>query len=174
VADQYFGVGAGGGLQISVTDARQFLQNDRGRFDVIEADIFAGGVYAPFHVVTREFFQLARDRLHPTGVMAVNVLALGNDDRIARAVAATMRAVFPSVYELPLRDQRLLYAFPEAVTIDALRLRLDAAAPADLQDVIRTVRTRLRSAEYGAGDPVMTDDHAPIDRLTDQMLQRQR
>ena len=174
VADQYFGVTSSGGLHVRIGDARRFLMDETRQFDVIEADIFAGGVYAPFHVVTREFFELARNRLRPTGVIAVNVLALGGDDRIAGAVGATMRSVFSSVYEMPLRDQRVLFGFREALTIDIVKSRLDRGTPPDLQPVMRNISDRIRRLGDVDGGPVLTDDHAPIEGLTDQMLRAAR
>jgi spermidine synthase len=174
VATKYFALEAGPDLAIHVTDARSFLREGTSRFDVIEADLFAGGLYAPFHVVTQEFFELARRRLRQNGVVVVNVLALGGDGGIARRVAATMATVFPSVFELPLRNQRLLFGFPQPVGIEALRARLDRNEVADLHQVFRTVRARLRDGAAEPGDSVLTDDRAPIEQLTDQMMKRQR
>ena len=141
---------------------------------MIEVDLFAGGVYAPFHVITQEFFELARRRLRQNGVIVVNVLALDGDGSIARRVAATMATVLPSVFELPLRNQRLLFGFPRPVGIEALRARLDRNEVADLHQVCRTVRARLRDGAAEPGDSVLTDDRAPIEQLTDQMIRRQR
>ncbi len=174
VARKYFGLEGGPDLEIHVGDARPFLAEGTSRFDVIEADLFAGGVYAPFYVVTQEFFELARRRLRQNGVVVVNVLALGGDGSIARRMTATMATVFPSVFELPLRNQRLLFGFPQPVGIEALRARLDRNEVADLREVCQTVRARLRDGGPGPGDSVLTDDRAPIEQLTDQMMKRAR
>ena len=173
VARKYFGLDAGPDLEVHIGDARPFLAGATSRFDVIEADLFAGGVYAPFYVVTQEFFELARRRLRPNGVIVVNVLALGGDDSIARRMTATMATVFPSVFELPLRNQRLLFGLSQPVGVEALRARLDCHAIADLREVCQSVRVRLRAGTPGPGDSVLTDDRAPIEQLTDQMMKRQ-
>jgi spermidine synthase len=174
VAKAYFGVSTGPDLQVRVADARPFLADGTSRFDVIEADLFAGGLYAPFYVITKEFFELARTRLRPNGVIVVNVLALGGDGSLAGAVAATMAQVFPSVFELPLRNQRLLFGLLQPVDVEVLRSRLDGNEVADLAEVSRAIRSRLRSAMHGTDDPILTDDHAPIERLTDDMVKRTR
>jgi spermidine synthase len=174
VARRYFWLADGPDLDVHVRDARPFLSEGASRFDVIEADLFAGGVYAPFYVVTREFFELARGRLRANGVIVVNALAVGGDDSVARAVAATMATVFPSVFELPLRNQRLLFGFAARVDLQALRSRLDVTDIAGLGDVLRTARARLRDASHSADDPILTDDWAPIEQLTDRMMKRRR
>jgi hypothetical protein len=91
----------------------------------------------------------------------VNVLALGGDDSIARRMTATIATVFSSVFELPLRNQRLLFGFPRPVSLEALRMRLDRSEVADLREVSRTVRARLRAGDPGTGDEILTDDLAP-------------
>ena len=172
VARRYFWLADGPDLDVHVRDARPFLSESASRFDVIEADLFAGGVYAPFYVVTREFFDLARRWRGADGVIVVNALAVGGDDDVARAVAATMATVFPSVFELPLRNQRLLFGFAARVDLQALRSRLDDTDIAGLGDVLRTARARLRDATHSADAPILTDDWAPIEQLTDRMMKR--
>ncbi len=173
VARRYFDVAAGPHLTIHVADARAFLAQSTQRFDVIEADLFAGGVYPPFHTLTQEFFALASARLRPGGLVAVNVLALGGDDGVVGVVAATMATAFPAVFELPLRNQRILFGLREPVDVAGLRRRLDAADVPELGDVIRAARARLRPAVgRPGGTQVLTDDRAPVERLTNAMLAR--
>lgn len=78
----------------------------------------------------------------------------------------------PSVVELPLRNQRLLYGFPRPVGIETLRARLDCSDVAGLREVCRSIRARLRDGAAAPGDAVLTDDWAPIEQLTDQMMKR--
>jgi hypothetical protein len=85
-----------------------------------------------------------------------------------------MATIFPAVFELPLRNQSLLFGFLEPVGIEALRARLDRNDVADLRQVCRSVRARLRSAASGPSHPILTDDRAPIEQLTDDMMHRRR
>ena len=48
-------------------DARPFLRRTDERYDAIFVDAYRQP-YIPFYLTTREFFELARDRLSPGGV----------------------------------------------------------------------------------------------------------
>jgi predicted membrane-bound spermidine synthase len=173
VAREYMGVDDGPDLEIHVADARPFLAAGTGRFDVVEIDVFAGGPYAPFYCLTSEFFQAVRGRLAPTGVVALNVYAPRGDGELSEAVAATMASVFASVFELPLAEERVLFAFREPVELDQVRARLASPdLPPALDRVARRALRDLRPAV--SGDRAFTDDLAPVARLTHRMIERQR
>src|SRR4029079_12823469 len=50
-------------LRVHVMDARRFSARDRGTYDLVQLDVFQGGPYVPFHLVTEECFRLARARM---------------------------------------------------------------------------------------------------------------
>ena len=77
------------------TRARSSRATDT-RYDLILIDAYRQP-YVPFYLATREFFRLCRQRLAPGGVVALNVSTVPGDDRLARAVAGTLRAEFPQV-----------------------------------------------------------------------------
>src|SRR5690242_14175298 len=94
-------------LRVRVGDARAELERLRpGSFDVVIADVFAGG-RTPAHLTSAEFWTAARRVVHGTsrgsgdsrssrdGVVAANV-ADGAPLAHARAQVATARAVFPN------------------------------------------------------------------------------
>ena len=67
------------------------------RFDAIVVDAYRQP-YIPFHLATREFFHLVRDRLAPGGRGGDQRRdAAATDDRGVSRIAETMRAVFPAV-----------------------------------------------------------------------------
>lgn len=86
------------GHQTHVTDARRFMENAAGKYDIVWLDVYAG-LYLPTHLVTREFFQLLSDRLGPDGVLAMNYIGTltGKGSMQTRSVIRTMEAVFPQV-----------------------------------------------------------------------------
>ena len=59
-------------MEVFHEDARPYLRRTDRRYDVIMVDAYRQP-YIPFYLATREFFQLARDRLEPGGVVIVNV-----------------------------------------------------------------------------------------------------
>ena len=109
--------------------------------------MFAGGPYAPFYCLTAEFFTAARARLAPTGLLSMNVYAPGGDPTLAEAVVATLASVFPSVLELQVEEERVLIAFREPTSLDAVRALLASPAlPGELQPVARETAAALRKA----------------------------
>ena len=50
-----------------------FLNRHTEPYDLIMVDAYTGS-YIPFHLMTKEFYQLVRNRLAPHGVAAVNIL----------------------------------------------------------------------------------------------------
>jgi spermidine synthase len=86
--------GHGGRIRVRVGDARAVLeQRPAASFDVVVADVFAGG-RTPAHLTSAEFMAAARRALREGGVFAANV-ADGAPLTHARAQVATARAVFP-------------------------------------------------------------------------------
>ena len=59
-------------LRLHHEDARPYLRRTDTRYDVIALDTYRQP-YIPFYLSTVEFFELARDRLAPGGVVVVNV-----------------------------------------------------------------------------------------------------
>lgn len=123
-------------LRVRVGDARAELERLRpGSFDVVIADVFAGG-RTPAHLTSAEFWAAARRVVHGTssgsrdGVVAANV-ADGAPLAHTRAQVATARAVFPHACLIAdaavLRGRRfgnlVLVASPEPLPVDALTRR---------------------------------------------------
>ena len=123
------------GVRVRIGDARAVLERLRaGSFDVVIADVFAGG-RTPAHLTSVEFMTAVRRALRPGGVYGANV-ADGAPLAHARVQVATARAVFPQVALIAdaavLRGRRfgnlVLVASPEPLPVHALT-RLTAADP---------------------------------------------
>jgi spermidine synthase len=50
-----------------------FLRRHSENYDIIMVDAFTGS-YIPFHLMTKEFYQLVRERLAPHGAAAFNII----------------------------------------------------------------------------------------------------
>ena len=70
-------------LTVYDADARPFLRRTDERYDLIIVDAYHQP-YVPFYLATREFFRLARERLAPGGIVALNVASVPGDDSLAR------------------------------------------------------------------------------------------
>ena len=70
--------------------------------------------YIPFYLATREFFELARARLAPGGVVAINVGHPENSDKLEQVLTATLRDVFPNVARDPMEDTNTILMASDA------------------------------------------------------------
>jgi spermidine synthase len=156
-----------------VQDARYWLATRGGRYDVIAMDAYRQP-YIPFHLTTREFFQLARDHLSPGGAVVVNAGRTATDYRLVDALASTMGAVFPSVFlvDVPTFANTMIFGTSEpTTTTDVLHNLGLATAPIVVQVATSAVdggTGALRESTYHS--QVFTDDLAPVERLIDQII----
>jgi spermidine synthase len=154
-----------------VQDARYWLATERARYDVIVMDAYRQP-YIPFHLTTREFFQLVADRLTPGGTAVVNAGRTATDYRLVSALASTMRAVFPNVYlvDVPTFGNTLVYGTSTPTTVEDVRHNLGLAREPLIQQVAASAEGEggLRTSPYHG--QVFTDDLAPVERLIDQII----
>ena len=71
-AKKYFGMKETPRVRYLEGDGRVFLNRHKETYDLILVDAFHGG-YVPFHLLTREFYTLVKQRLAPGGAAAFNV-----------------------------------------------------------------------------------------------------
>ena len=102
---EYFDMGSNRNLSVHNEDARPWLRRSEGGFDVIMVDAYRQP-YIPFYLATREFFELARDRLAPGGVVVVNAGHPEGNDDLEKVLSATMAEVFPSVLRDPIESDQ--------------------------------------------------------------------
>ena len=101
-------------LTVHDADARPFLRRTDERYDLIVVDAYHQP-YVPFYLATREFFRLARDRLAPGGILALNVASVPGDERLLDGIAGTLTHEFEAVAVWPaLRFNRIVLALRRA------------------------------------------------------------
>ena len=100
-------MGSNRNLSVHNEDARPWLRRSEGGFDVIMVDAYRQP-YIPFYLATREFFELARDRLAPGGVVVVNAGHPEGNDDLEKVLSATMAEVFPTVLRDPIEPTNTL------------------------------------------------------------------
>jgi len=155
------------GLRTFTADARPFLRQTKERYDAIFVDAYRQP-YIPFYLATREFFELARDRLRPGGVVVVNAGHPEGTDDLEKVLGATMASVFPTVLRDPSQAVNTLL-LGTAGSASAQRLRANAATlPPDLRPLALEAAGRVEP--YLRGGRVYTDDVAPVEWLIDSSI----
>jgi len=166
-ARRYLGLHDNPRLRVVDADARPFLRRTDKRYDLIFVDAYRQP-YIPFYLATREFFRLARERLAPGGVLALNVAQVPGDDRLSEAIGSTLLAEFPQGWAWkPLRFNELMLGFDRPVGRVEL---LDRARSVDsrIASLVPLLERQLRPVHAEVSP--LTDDQAPVEWLTDRMI----
>jgi spermidine synthase len=166
IGRRYFDL-EGPNLHTYTADARPWLRQSEGDYDVIVVDAYRQP-YIPFYLATEEFFQQVRDKLAPRGVVVVNIGHPEGNDDLEGAVSATMASVFPTVVRDPVEPENTLLLATEADASQAKLLAATATLPGDLRNL--AVLNASRLAPMLTGGPVYTDDKAPVEWLIDKSI----
>jgi len=162
-AKTYFGLRESERVRYLAGDGRVFLTRDSERYDLILLDAYRGG-YVPFHLLTREFYGLVKQRLAPGGAAAFNV---HDGSKLYASTVKTLGEVFAALDLYPTRRGEVI-AVATAAPVDAQILERRAAALQELHgfrfslpDLLRLRMDKPHS--QAAGGDVITDDFAPAD-----------
>jgi spermidine synthase len=167
IGKKYFDLRERPELTLYTEDARPFLRRIDRRYDAIFVDAYRQP-YIPFYLTTTEFFEIAREKLNPGGVLVVNVGHPEESTALEKVLAATIGEVFPYVARDPLEDvNTLLVAARTEPTPDNLR-RAAETLPVDLRPLAQATAARL--APPLEGGEVYTDDRAPVEWLIDASI----
>ena len=154
-------------MRVYAEDARPWLERVDGGYDAIMVDAYRQP-YIPFYLTTREFFELAAERLAPDGVVIVNVGHPEGGDELERVLGRTLATAFPRVLRYPIEPTNtLLLAGDDGIS--AARLRANAGRlPARLQGL--ALEAALGLEPRLPGGEVFSDDRAPVEWLVDASL----
>jgi spermidine synthase len=162
-AKTYFGVRETDRMHYRAGDGRVFLNRNSDLYDLILLDAYRGG-YVPFHLLTREFYALVRQRLAPGGAAAFNV---HDGSKLYASTVKTLGEVFPALDLYPTGTGEVIAvatASPlarEALERRAATLQARHGFRFPLPQILPR-RMETPHAEGATGD-VITDDFAPAD-----------
>jgi spermidine synthase len=163
VAKQYFGLRETERVRYLDSDGRVFLNRNKGAYDLILLDAYHGG-FVPFHLLTREFYALIKQRLTPGGAVATNI---HDGTKLYHSTVKTLGEVFPGVDLYPSGEG-------EVVAVATLRPLPDKATLANratelqerynfLHPLPVILKRRMDNpASQAAGGEIITDDFAPV------------
>jgi spermidine synthase len=178
-AKKYFGLRETNKSRLFAEDGRVFLRRQKGPYDIIIVDAFTGS-YIPFHLMTKEFYELVRQRLAPNGVAAFNILP---GTKLYDSNVRTLKAVFDRIDLYHTRDpasggDSVIVVAPQDFTADAEALKQKAAAVQERYKFRFDVRelaaaSRIELPKELKGDE-LTDDFAPVNLYDSQGRQYRR
>jgi len=163
VAKRYFGTVSSPRLRIHAQDGRVYLSGARQKYDLVLLDAYRGP-FVPFHLTTKEFYQLVKSRLSDGGVVAQNVEP---STMFFDSAFLTMKSVFDQVDAFEAGGNIVLVGYSGKKLSDdelmaaAKRSQDRFKLKYDLRDLIKYRRTvnADRSAK------ILTDDFAPVENL---------
>lgn len=163
IADEYFGVSESDNLNIVTSDGRIFMRRTDEKYDYIAVDAYRGH-FVPFHLLTKEFYELLETRLAPGGVVVQNIEP---NTMLFDHALATIGTVFDNVdlYKAKNNIVAIAYNGPrrteEDLVAKAERLQADHEFRYNVADM---TRERLVTPEWDP-EKVLTDDFAPANYL---------
>ena len=162
-AKTYFGLRENDRMRYLAGDGRVFLNRNSELYDLILLDAYRGG-YVPFHLLTREFYSLAKQRLAPGGAAAFNV---HDGSKLYASTVKTLGEVFTSLDLYPTGRGEVI-AIGSGAPVDVQTLQRRAAALQKehgfrfaLPDILQS-RLEKPQSQAANGD-IITDDFAPAD-----------
>lgn len=161
-------------LNAIAQDGRVGLEHSDQTYTIIGVDAYRPP-YIPPHLITLEFFELARRHLTEDGVLVVNVGRSPIDRTLVNQIASTIRSVFPSIYivDVPESFNTMIYATMLPTELANLQANLDF-----LQTEILTPELLIESMQVAlfniqptpSTGVVYTDDWSPIEWVTNSMV----
>lgn len=158
-------------LNVYAQDGRTFLGTTHEKYDVIAIDAFQQP-YIPFQLTTREFFTQIRDHLSPTGVVTLNTAHTATDYRLVQAFVNTMSTVFPNVYtfNVPNTFNTEVMATVQPTSLATFQANMSQFPPDNVMGQLASEVVPGATQGHPDGGIVFTDDRAPIEQITDQLL----
>jgi len=161
-------------LNAIAEDGRVGLANSPRKYSLIAVDAYRPP-YIPWHLTTREFFQIVHDHLTEDGVMAINAGRSPIDRRLIDQLVSTIRTVFPSVYvmDVPGTFNSIIYATVQPTEINNLYDNLlYLYARQDIHPLlIEAIEQMVKNQQpIPESQVVYTDDLAPVEWVTNSMV----
>ena len=155
-------------MRVHHEDARPYLRRTDARYDAIMVDVYRQP-YIPFYLATREFFELARDRLRPGGVRDRERGPSGGPEELEKVLSGHDGGGVPT----RCCATRVEDTNTQVLGTQRAGSRRGCCAqprvPPELRHD-RAGRGRPACAARSQGGAVYTDDRAPVEWLIDKSI----
>jgi len=170
LAKKYFNVPDDNRLKNFIEDGRRFLHDSDKEYDLIFSDVYYSLFSIPAHFTTKEFFEIAKQRLSKDGVFIANMM--GDLSRQAPSFIMsgikTFQKVFPNSYFFAVDSPKKI-GLQNIIFLgsrEEINLEDEEIAGISLKEKIINL-DRYELSAY----PLLTDNFAPVDYLTAKFLQ---
>jgi spermidine synthase len=85
------------GDSVEIGDGRSILNQQKIAYDIIVLDAYANTTQIPFHLISKEFFSLTREKLNQNGILIINAIGTPENDRVIESINSTLKSVYPTV-----------------------------------------------------------------------------
>ena len=168
LAKKYFGIRDEPNFKVVNQDGRSFLSHAKEHYDIILIDAYRGP-FVPFHLLTKEFYQIVKDHLAEGGVVAQNIEPT---TMLFDSAIATINGVFPQL-DFYLADGNVVtiaYSGNRLSENDlagmAARRQAELHMRYDLSQMLVQRRVFYKGdGTVDASAKVLTDDFAPVETL---------
>ena len=161
-------------LNVITQDGRWGLAHSPYKYQIISIDAYRPP-YIPYHLITREFFQMVYQHLADDGVMTINVGRSPNDRSLINALSSTILTSFPNIYiiDIPNSFNSIIFATARPTRVDDLLknyyyLKDNPGTPSLLLDTMAVTLSNLKPTPPRG--EIFTDDRAPIEWITNNMV----
>jgi spermidine synthase len=162
---KYFGLKENDKVRFIEGDGRVYLNRSKDLYDLVILDAFRD-LGVPFHLLTREFYDLVKARLAPGGAVVSNVAA---NTKLYVSTLVTLRAVFPTVdtyddwkEEGEAQSIAVATAGPRPSADELTRSAAALQARYHLRYPPGELAPGRVTDEKADGGQVLTDDFAPV------------
>jgi spermidine synthase len=169
LAHKYFGIKDEPNFQVVARDGRTFLAESNAHYDIILIDAYRGP-FVPFHLLTKEFYDIVKTHLADGGVIAQNVAP---NTMLFDSAAKTIHSVFSELdfYTAEENIVTIAYDGPARSIDDLNRVARDRDTKYNLRYSLHDMLAQRRhmqlddSGVLDAKAKILTDDFAPVESL---------
>lgn len=163
LAIKHFGVKEADNFNIEILDGRRYLRTNDTMWDLVLLDAYRGP-FVPFHLLTKEFYELIKSRMPDDGVIVQNIEPT---TMVFEAAIKTISEVFEQIDLYDAGGNVVLVAYNGEKKPQAELLKQGALLTKSHQlkyPLEKMVEARRVLTSVPKSD-VLTDDFAPVDSL---------
>lgn len=169
MSKKYFGIKEEPGFHVANRDGRLFLQESKDKYDIILIDAYRGP-FVPFHLLTKQFYEIVKDHLADGGVIAQNIEP---STMLFDSAVKTMNSVFPQIdfYNAEGNIVTVGYLGDERKPEDLMKVAQERDKSFNLRYHLADMLADRRRIDINDGKviaadaKVLTDDFAPVEAL---------